>query len=417
MFERMRELRTVEPRAGEQGFIETLISIFIGLYNAEEYLESIQKFIAAQSGKYRVLIVDNHSDDSTWEKLHSWPIDVLKTVTLVQNPINLGATGSLYLNLDLIETDWVSTIHQDDFYLDEHIDVQSQAIRHVNPNCHCVVTDMGSLRSNGRIGPGRPRASWALPEQTPETMFLSNLRLHAVPFPAAAFRVETLREVLVPWHSTAMPDTEWILKTLGTKAVHYIPRITMYYRENPLSESHSLDESESQLGNFMALNRVLNSHSFLKLLDSVREVDRIKFAEALYSGLSLRIRNPSLLNVINLVAAEQISLAWSYSEPFSLAIIKRAYSHHSSSRIGGLIDRLREGYKLQDVIPKFGETVDFHLVCADFRVSSKRSVAFLAIALRLLNALPYSARRRVFRLSLHFSKKLKKNSAWNFDWR
>lgn len=417
MFKAMRDLRKIERGVRPQGAPDPLITIFVGLYNAESYLDSLEKFLAAQSGKYRILIVDNNSEDSTWELIHRWPSAANETTTLVQNPLNLGATGSLYLNLDLIETAWVSTIHQDDLYLDEHVDVQSEGIKKAPAACNCVVTDMGSLGSDGRLEPGRPRASWALPDLSAETMFLANLKLHTVPFPAAAFRVNKLQEKMVPWHSTAMPDTEWVLSTLATNAVHYIPRITMHYRENPLSESHALDSSESQLGSFMSLNRVLSSASFYELLANVPRNDRAKFAQAVYKGLKLRIKDSDLLELISLVAAEQISLAWGYSEPESLVAIRQAYSKGGSRRIEGLIDSLLGFYNLRSGLSQFEDRARAHMAMPDGDQPKKKSNKLLGFAIRLLNVLPYWIRRTLFRLIVRSSSNLKKDSAWNFDWR
>jgi len=54
------------------------------------------------------------------------------TLVLVWNPVNLGAAGSLLVNLDFSSSvEWVMTRHQDDEYspdhLEEHLKIMDQA--------------------------------------------------------------------------------------------------------------------------------------------------------------------------------------------------------------------------------------------------------------------------------------------------
>lgn len=417
MLERLRQHRVVQESSSNQELASSIITIFIGLYNAEEYLDSILEFLKSQADDYQVLIVDNASSDATWLKIHEWPVELTHRFTFVKNPINLGATGSLSLNLDLIRTPWVSTIHQDDRYFMNHVNVQVEAIRSATPDCNCVVTDMGSLSPSGKVSAGRPRASWLLPDDSPETLFIANLKLHSVPFPAAAFRVEKLREHPIPWHSTAMPDTEWVLKTIGPNGILHVPRITMHYRENPFSESHSLSESESQLGNFMALNRVLNSDSFFQLLKSVPEQDRSRFAEAALEGLRIRIKDDSRFALISLAAAEQMALAWDYSEWTSLDVINQSYARAGSERIETLLGGLIGFYALErESLSATGTGNETLFSTADLPPASRRAKS-LALAVFLLNLLPYRLRRIAFKKFSRVSNRLIKSSPWKFDWR
>ena len=417
MFSKLRSHRIIEYASIGEEICDSVITIFIGLFNADPYLDSILEFLRNQPDNFQVLIVDNGSSDATWLKIHEWPVELTNRITFVKNPINLGATGSLFLNLDLIRTPWVSTIHQDDLYLKNHVKVQVQAIESASNECTCVVTDMGSLSSSGKIVPGRPRASWLLPDDSPETAFIANLRLHSVPFPAAAFRVENLRSFPVPWHSTAMPDTEWILKTIRPNGILHVPQITVHYRENPFSESHALGEPESQLGNFMALNRVLNGESFLELLKSVPVHDRSQFAVAIFDGLRIRIKDDSRFGLISLAAAEQMALTWNYSEPTSLKVINQSYASAGSERIESLVGGLMGFYGLKS------ETFDAttHSKELNDSTADESPASWIAksmtLAVFLLNLLPYRLRRIAFKQLSRVSNRLNTSSPWKFDWR
>lgn len=105
-----------------------------------------------------------------------------------------------------------------------------------------------------------PRANWLLRQDAdPIAVFLSNLKNHTYPFSGATFAREVLERFPIPWHSTAFPDTEIVMKMCVEYKVRFSTEVTVEYLENAESESHSLSSSQREFGAFQALIRVFFS--------------------------------------------------------------------------------------------------------------------------------------------------------------
>ena len=92
-------------------------TVFIGIYNGEKYLESLQKQLLSQTYQdFHLVVIDNFSTDNSWEALAGWQAIFGEKLILRRNDMNLGGGGSLAKALDsgLISTHWFTTIHQDD---------------------------------------------------------------------------------------------------------------------------------------------------------------------------------------------------------------------------------------------------------------------------------------------------------------
>lgn len=410
-------------RPAEQISRNATATIYLGLFNADPYLDSLLEQLQAQKGDLPVLVVDNASEDGTWSRIQGWVKIFGKRLTLVRNPKNLGGAGSLYLNSDLITTDWFLTFHQDDFYLANHASTLCQAIESASADTICISTEMGRLSPDGLKSPTPPRASWFLPDTTPETMFLTNLRLHNVPFPAAAFRTNKFFEIETPWHSTAFPDTEWVLLAASQGTFKFIPDETMRYRENPNSESHAIDRAEKYLGAMSALMRVFANPSFRKICHGVRPEDRRAFAVSCFEGIEIRLGEVSdYSNLIKLAAAEQMTSAWGYEETTPTNFVRDFYQSLGSPRVPSFLDSFRlQGVNSLDEADAPKATIA-PMINLRFKETSAVRASDLHFALlnfvAVLNAiLPRQVRKSSLQvLSKLFSKMLSK-SPWGLRWR
>lgn len=302
------------------------LTVYLGLFNAEPYLADILEDLKAQHGSFSILVVDNASTDETWSKVQSWASDFEDRLMLVRNEVNLGGGGSLLANLDLIKSHWFATWHQDDRYLPTHVETFLARIPTTSSNSVCMTTEMGRLDGNGAAGIAPLRAAWFLPDHDQTTLFLSNLRLHNVPFPAAAFKTSVFSTFAGPWHSAAFPDTEWVLNAVMCKGEFiFIDVVTMLYRENDLGESRSLKSQEQEIGAFCSIARVINSNHFLNFCKDIDYSERSPFARALQLSLKSRLTSPELHSLLALMANEQMAFAWDYKVPEPLDGIYVAY--------------------------------------------------------------------------------------------
>lgn len=414
MFEEHIVSRLVTGTYGTQD-VEKDLTAFLGLYNAEAYLESLLEQILSQTVELKWLVVDNDSEDSTWETIQSWRQLLPGRIKLVRNKINLGGTGTLLANLDLVDTEWVATLHQDDFYKSNHLETLLSAIHQVDTATLAIASDMGTLTTAGIPGSTPPRASWLMPDSSRATLFLANLRLHSFPFPAAAFRVTALNRYMSPWHSTTFPDSELVLKWILNGKIKHIHAETMLYRENLKSESHTVNYNERNLGNYLALSRILGVEQFTALAASIENKDRSRFFQALVQGLKLRIVEPRLQNLIIIQAAEICAFAWEYSEVNSNQFISDSAYSVGGVRTAELIDKLSEFHGFRLVTP--GTTTPHEGPEKENRNKTKIRKILFDFALKLYGNFPYVLRRELAKRIMKPLIRFRDRSPWNSNWR
>jgi glycosyltransferase involved in cell wall biosynthesis len=109
--------------------------------------------------RFQILIVDNASSDNSWEILQSWIEEFRGRIRLVRNEMNLGATGAILLNRDLILSDWFMFMHQDDLYRSNHVKTLNDSINNSVADVVSISTSMGSLSISGEEGPKSPASS------------------------------------------------------------------------------------------------------------------------------------------------------------------------------------------------------------------------------------------------------------------
>lgn len=409
MFDELRSARSILGMVTSGGAHNVAV-IFLGLYNAAEYLDSLKTQLLSQKAALPILAVDNCSTDDTWSLLQDWDDAFPGQIIRVRNPINLGASGSLYLNEDLIDTPWFITMHQDDFYKPHHISTLLEGLRHATPETICVTTEMGSLSSSGAKQPCPPRASWFLPDNEPATIFTSNLRLHNVPYPAAAFRTDVFFKNSVPWETTACPDTEWVLKVAGLGRFSFIEKETMLYRENPTSESHSLLSEEKSFGSALALLRVFGSASFSELCASIDTPHRATFAQSIRDGIRFRLGESSDLELVSTFASQQMAAVWGYSDVATNEALKESFGSKGALFPTSLLTSINAFY-----LNETGSADSPSIVITD--PGNREKHLLVRVVMCAYGILPVAIRRPLAKVVSKLIRSSNINSRWNFRWK
>lgn len=304
------EIRSARHEIGDLSCLSSEGVVFLGLYNTESYRAKIEKWLPALiTGDTPILIVDNSSADDTWLWMQNFLMTLLKQkkVVLARNPVNLGGYGSLATSLDLLSSaKWVMTLHQDDEYLPGHLESHKAAMKSVPDQTGMISSESQSVTANGRKL-SYPRGTWLLGKNpSAADIFIAHLKNHCYPFSGASFRIKMLLEIQVPWHSTAFPDTEIVLRALPRWTFHSIEKSTVRYLENPKSESHLLNREQKDFGAFMALVRVFRSAGFSELSQSLASDEVDDFAIAVHNSLAMRLGDAELGKVIQVIAQEAI---------------------------------------------------------------------------------------------------------------
>jgi glycosyltransferase involved in cell wall biosynthesis len=317
------------------------LTLYLGIYNGEKYIDSMLKQIQSQEyQKFRILVVDNNSSDQSSKMFGKWKEIYKDNFQLVINQVNYGGHGSLFRNMDKIKTPWFCTLHQDDFYKPNHIRILNELILTSKKNTVGVSTTMGSMSNNGKILNSKPRVTWFSSNLDEPGQFLQNVRAQSVPYPATAFNLEVFKKTIVPFHSPTFSDTEQTLRMLGYGSFIVSQKETMFYRENPFSESHIINLKEGTIGAAIGLSRVFNSHEFDQILNKVNENKRSLFASQLIEAISHRIVDSELLITTQTIAIETMITKWGYGDKNLSFLLGKSYTNISSPQTINLINNL-----------------------------------------------------------------------------
>jgi glycosyltransferase involved in cell wall biosynthesis len=317
------------------------LTVYLGIYNGERYIENLFDQIRSQENQnFEILVVDNNSTDGSGKMFTAWEKYYKKNFRYVRNNLNYGGHGSLYRNLHRIKTPWFCTLHQDDFYKPNHISTLLEIISCSKKDVIGVSTTMGSMSNEGKILNSKPRSSWFSKELDSSGQFLQNLRAQSVPFPASAFRLETFKKTQVPFHNPTFSDTEQTLNMLAYGRFTVSQEETMYYRENSLSESHSLNSKEIIIGAGVSLTRVLNSTNFKIVLKGVEKNRRELFARELVKSLELRLPQSDLLTTLQISALEAMLEVWGYEQKKVAEVLIGKYEKFASKQTIEVISKI-----------------------------------------------------------------------------
>jgi glycosyltransferase involved in cell wall biosynthesis len=392
----------------------SFLTVYIGIFNGRNYLPSIKNFLEESYwDNFNLIVVDNASTDNCWEEIQKWQSFLKMPYKLVRNSINLGGGGSFELNKDLVKSEWVTFIHQDDIYFSQHLFELSKAAKTSNPEVMVISTEMGSMDHLGKLKYSTPRPIWLLKNKSPISYFLANLRTHIVPWGSSIFRTKEFLSIDLAWHSTAFPDTEMLLKMCALGEFVNLPIQTMLYRENPMSESHGLGNPEKEIAAVAALSRVFASEHFKKIAIEVTTPRREEFLSELKQGIGIRIKDRALAKIVQLIAEESLLIAWSYGEKSLIEDVSSKYADFGASRVTDLFDRIL-GYKNEErnefSIQGDGES-NSSPVWRESDLAKNR--LFLEGTLRHF---PYVTRRFILKCILKIKVTFTKNHPHKFTW-
>lgn len=412
--ENLRQARVIE---GHLANLESDHIAYLGLFNATDYLGTINGWLESQARRDIPLIVcDNKSTDETWSLAREQITKSYSKVVFVQTPINLGGYGAFSLNFDLFKhSEWITTFHQDDRYGANHLSAHAEHASIAVPNLGIIASEQESYSTTG-FTLGYPRVHWLLPiAPEPTSVFLANLKRHSLPFSGASFRRQLLEEIKIPWHSTAFPDTELVLRMLPHWSGLVDSSSVVRYRENPHSESHSIDNAERDLGAVMSLSRVFASRNFSQLCSQVPGSKQESFVFEVVSALSHRVKHLAYREYITTLALEVL-----FQEFGPLPIItKKLESTYYSVGADAATALLHNLHTFPG-----GDSAEICLHNKKVEpqkeinnLVAQRVQKFLYTSLAIfLGLLPTKPRKSLIRMILRLAKVFRIRTSWNFDY-
>lgn len=402
-------------------------TVYLGVYNGTPYIDSLLLRLEKQTQRdFPLVIVDNASSDESWKQILAWPKAVLDRAKLIRNPINLGGGGSFALNSDQIETEWLITMHQDDTYGPIHVQVLSDAIAQSTPDEIVIFTDMGTQNMQSKKIYTPIRQSWVADLESRQSAFMANLVQQSVSYPSAAFRTSRILPIQIAWHSSSFLDTELTLLQASQGFFRFVPKLTMLYRMNPKSESHDLNPKERVLGPFASLTRVMASDSFLRLCLAVPEKKREGFSTAVFEGIDIRLGASPFSEMVKLIAAESMGLAWDYTEKSSREQILSTYKLAEDGRTTKLLDDLGTFYTEGNSTQTATHSQTFSdaqielekILSAATPPSNAQAGGVQRAVLTLIGRLfPLPIRRKVVSFVVRIYARFSPSSPWNLSWK
>jgi GT2 family glycosyltransferase len=405
-----RDRKTVGQFSSGFGFKTT---VFLGLFEGKQYLQSrIRELEAQTSQDFYLLIVDNYSSDFDMNYTQNLLIDspvFNDRYQIVQNPVNLGGLGSFQLNADLVQTPWITSFHQDDQYLPNHIATHLQEMNKVSDEIISVSTDLGSLGADGKKQPVPPRANWFIENKNQYDQFLAIVAEQVIPFPALSIRTSFVELDQVPWHTAAFSDSEMTLRALMRGKHEFIRKQTVLYRENPHSESHTQGEEVRIYSATLGLLRVFGSNEFVNFLRGVDRDDRGNFASKLENAINRRIPHAYHSNLLWSMCLDQMTHAWVYEEPktteATIEVFSKLGQSYTPEVLNGILRKL-------DPSPRsdFENSVKYIDKESDSSAPPKgQRRTILSILYLVVGRLPYFLRRRIFEVHNFLQGKLRNN--------
>ncbi len=411
------DLRQSRLVSGDLSILDSAHVAYLGLYNAERYLNSISLWLAKMDNKdIPLIIVDNNSDDQTWDLAIKEISRAYPNSVFVKHPINLGGYGGLATNFDLLtRSEWVTTFHQDDVYAPGHLSIHRALALVAAPNLGIISSEQQSFLPTGEKL-GFPRASWLMDsDPDPVTMFLANLNHHTLPFSGASLRLPLLRQLEIPWHSTAFPDTEIVLRMLPAWTGTVTDRVIVNYLENPISESHSTPDKEKDLGARMALIRVFGSDGFRRICNMVQPEDMPRFVDRLIQAIRFRVSQDPYADDTVLIALEYMFQSIG-PHPAVVEQIERHYGSIQSKTTTNLLHRLHSFGVKDSRLESCAGVVDSFVEGSEGG-QVRGSGAFKVVLARALGILPTQVRKFFVRAILWLGKRFGLRSSWDFDWK
>lgn len=382
--------------------------VYLAIFNADRFRNKIETWLPALNLDGTHLVIgDNCSSDTSL----NWLISLVKSIdvknTIIRNEKNYGGYGGFAVNLHRFpETKWFTTLHQDDRYRADHVQKHREVLRANHANLGMICSEFESVLPDGKKV-AYPRAYWLLSNSSDlATIFLANLKNHAYPFSGATFSRDIFEKFPIPWHSSAFPDTEIVLKMCAEYSVAFAEGLTVEYMENPSSESHSLTPAQREFGSFQALIRVFTHNNFALVCNSVPLSSRKQFILSLIDAISVRFKDHQLRSLMTQVALEQSAEHLGLNPDLARELAKGYMSVQDTravevlAAIGGFaINELKDA-----------------LVTPARLKSETTSIASNSIWFKIFGYLPLEIRKSVFRLLMKGSFAKSRMKAWNFDW-
>lgn len=174
---------------------QPLVTILIPVYNREKYIEkALQSAIEQSYQNIEIIVVDNHSTDTTWEILEQWQQKDFR-IHCYRNEKNIGPVLNWKKGLELAKGKYVKILWSDDWMAPQFIE---EAIKIFDDQTAFVLAPVQIVNNlMETVG----TMSFSSPTYSTEEFLDNVLFRRNIPFPvspgAALFRLEDIRNSFI----------------------------------------------------------------------------------------------------------------------------------------------------------------------------------------------------------------------------
>lgn len=323
--------------------VNLTLAAFCGVFGSRWVENAIDNVERQSVEPVQVVMALNGHDADVLARLSQFQATSPHEVWIVVNETNLGPMGSFQRNRDLIRATWTAFLHQDDIYLEPHLEVLRDLAMSSPPTAVALFAGMGGVSEDGqkRTAPP-PMDNAALRGEPPWVVVPEVIRRH--PFPTPTLAVRTRTDVGgMAWYDSGAPDSEWFARLALLGTIHATDELTVLYRQPADSESSGTDWHTRAWLWSVSLARIVMSQEFLMMLRAMPRERRSAFAKELLLAIPARYPSAELFEYLQFVAAQRMCEAWDYTEVVSLGRVASTLAQWGPSAATRSIDSLSNG--------------------------------------------------------------------------
>jgi glycosyltransferase involved in cell wall biosynthesis len=219
-------------------------------FNAGEFLRpAIESVLAQTDRRWRLIIVDDGSTDDSAEVAASYRDPRVTTVRLERN---VGQTAALNLGLEMVETDWVARLDQDDLAAPDRLKHQLAFLQD-NPGTVLVGSWADYIDERGS-----PAGSWRPATESEEVRRALYTRPCPFAHSAVMYRADVARSVGgYPTELVYAQDLALWIRMDAVGTIANVPRVLTYLRLHSNQASRDPVALELQIAETLSLTQTL----------------------------------------------------------------------------------------------------------------------------------------------------------------
>lgn len=232
-----------------------LVTVVVGSYNHERYLDQALDAVAAQTYPHIELIVtDDASEDGSAELITAWIASNRPGTTFLRFDVNQGACRVINAVLDLAGGTYISMVSADDWMEPDRIERLVEVLEEAGDGVGLVhsgarfVDDSGRELALVKSEPGSAPSGWIYPDL---------LDLPVILAPTVMLRRSVFDEVGRYREDDPAEDYDMWLRICREYEVVHVPEVLTNYRIHPEQTSQTIDREDLRTYIFACLTRHL----------------------------------------------------------------------------------------------------------------------------------------------------------------